>query len=124
LRNQVRQLEADLTGQGVALFASTAVGRRAHALWRKIRPHLLRGGSVDISPSALGLSWHRMELKRARDILLQMGLVRPQSDGRYALGTYDPDELAREAFLDLRLMEGVLGALGGLMGKSKTQKRS
>jgi hypothetical protein len=53
-----------------------------------------------------------------------MGLVRPLSDGRYALGPYDPiDELAREAFLDLRLIEGVLGQCHGNSDSSAVRRR-
>jgi hypothetical protein len=53
-----------------------------------------------------------------------MGLVRPLSDGRYALGPYDPiDELAREAFLDLLLIEGVLGQCHGNSDSSAVRRR-
>jgi hypothetical protein len=125
LREQVKQLETDLADQGVALYPSTVVGQRAHALWCKIRPDLLRGGSVQITPSALGLTWHRQELKRAREVLVEMGLVRRRTDGLYLVGHCEPlDDLARERFLEVKLVEGVLAALGGLMGKSKTRKRS
>jgi hypothetical protein len=114
MREGLKRLEVDLADQGVALFASTAVGHRAYVLWRRLRQHLLHGGSVQITPSALGLTWHRQELKRARDVLVEMGL-----------GRYDPlDELARERFLEVKLVEGVLAALGGLMGKSNTRKWS
>jgi hypothetical protein len=125
LREHVRQLEADLADQGVALFPNTAVGQRAYSLWYKIRPHLLRGGAVEITPSTLSLSWHRQQMKRARDLLVEMRLIRPRPDGRYVIGRYAPlDELARERFLELKLLEGVLVALSGLMQESKTQKKS
>jgi hypothetical protein len=125
LRGQVKQVEADLAGQGVALFPSTVVGQRAHSLWLKIRTQLVRGGAVQITPSALGLNWHRQEMKRARHVLVEIDLIRPRVDGLYVLGRYDRlDELARERFLDLKLLEGVLVGLSGLMGKSNTRKRS
>jgi hypothetical protein len=125
VREKIKQLEADLADQGLKLFPNTRAGQRAHLLWCRIREPLIRGVGVQITASTLRLRWHRQELKRARDVLVEMRLIRTRADGLYVLGTYDPvDELAREASLDLRLMEGVLGALGGLMGKSKTQKRS
>jgi hypothetical protein len=122
LRERIRLTQADLARQGVALFPCTSVGQRAHTLWKKIRPHLLRGGAIQMTPSSLKLGWHRQELKRAREILVEMRLIRPRADGLYVLGTYDPvDELAREASLDLRLIEGVLVGLSGFLQKSKTQ---
>jgi hypothetical protein len=120
--DQVRQLEVGLLDQGIALFPSTKAGELARALWKKIRT---RVGLIEISPSTVGLSWHRMELKRARDILVEMGLIRRTSDGLYVVGHCDPlDELARERFLDLKLLESVLVALSGLTGKSNTRKSS
>jgi hypothetical protein len=125
LRGQVKQVEADLADQGVALFPSTVVGQRAHELWRKIKPHLLRGGAVDIKCSILKLAWHREDLRRAKGVLVEMGLIRRRGDGLYAAGHCNPlDELARERFLDLKLLEGVLVGLSGLTGKSNTRKRS
>jgi hypothetical protein len=125
LREHVRQLEADLADQGVALYPNTAVGQRAHSLWCKIRPHLLRGGAVYVTCSTLNLGWHREELRRARNVLVQMGLIRPRVDGLYVLGRYDRlDELARDQFLELQTLDSVMVGLSGLMAKSKTQKRS
>jgi hypothetical protein len=73
----------------------------------------------------MGLNWHRTEVKRARDTLVEMRLIKPRADGLYVIGHCDPlDELTRERFLELKLVEGVLAALGGLMGKSNTRKRS
>jgi hypothetical protein len=121
-REKVRQLEADLVDQGIKLFPNTQVGQRAHSLWGKIKLHLLRGGSVDVRCSTLKLAWHREELRRARSLLVGLQLIRPRSDGLYVLGQYDPlDELARERFLDLKLLEGLLVGLSGFMAKSKTQ---
>ncbi len=125
LRGQIRKIEANLLDQGSRLYPATRTGERARYLWLEIRPHLLRGGSVQIAPSGLGLTWHRQALKRARDTLVEMGLIRPSADGLYVLGRSDPlDELTRDQFLELKLVEGVLAALGGLMGKSNTRKRS
>jgi hypothetical protein len=125
LRGQVKQVEADLAGQGVALFPATRNGARARRLWDRIRSQLLRGAAIQITPSVLDLNWHRQELKRAREVLVGMGLIRPRSDGLYVLGQHDPlDEIAREQFLDLKLLEGVLVGLSGLMGKSNTRKSS
>jgi predicted nuclease with RNAse H fold len=124
-REKVRQLEADLLDQGIKLFPKTKAGVRAHALWRKIRLHLIRGGSVEITPSALSVSWHTQELKRARDVLVELELIRPRSDGHFVLERYDRlDELVRERFMDLKLLESVLVALSGVVQKSKTQKKS
>jgi hypothetical protein len=122
VREKIKQVEADLADQGLALFPNTKAGEHARILWLRIRTHLLRGGSVDVKCSPLNLAWHRMEVKRARDILLQMGLVRPRPDGRYVLGRYDRlDELSREAIMDVKLLEGVLVGLSGFLQKSKTQ---
>src|SRR6202795_1223804 len=94
-RAEVRELEADLLNQGIKLFPTTKTGERARILWMRLRKHLLRGGSVEISPSALGLNWHRQEMKRVREVLVGMELIRPRSDGRYVLGRYDRlDELS------------------------------
>jgi hypothetical protein len=124
-RAEVRELEADLLNQGIKLFPTTKTGERARILWIRLRKHLLRGGSVEISPSALGLNWHRQEMKRVREVLVGMELIRPRSDGRYVLGRYDRlDELSREAFMDVKLLEGVLVGLSSLMQESKTQKKS
>jgi hypothetical protein len=86
VREKIKQLETDLAEQGVALFPSTAVGQRAHSLWCKIRPHLLRGGSIDVKCSNLKLAWHREELRRARSLLVGLQLIRPRADGLYVLG--------------------------------------
>jgi hypothetical protein len=124
-REEVRKLEADLVDQGIKLFPNTQVGQRAHSLWGKIKPHLLRGGAVDIKCSILKLAWHREDLRRAKGVLVEMGLIRRRGDGLYAAGHCNPlDELARERFLDLKLLEGVLVGLSGLTGKSNTRKRS
>jgi hypothetical protein len=123
LHAKIRQLEVDLTAQGLKVFPSTKVGRRAHHLWLKLRPHFLRGGSAQITPMAVGLTWHRQELARARDVLVEMALIRRRQDGLYVVGRYDPlDELARERFLEVKLAEGVLVAFGSLVPKSKTRK--
>jgi hypothetical protein len=81
--------------------------------------------AIEMTPSGLALDWHRQELKRARDILVEMGLIRQRADGRFVLGRHDPiDELVRDQFLELQLIKGVAVALTGLMPKSKTRKRS
>lgn len=84
--------------------------------------------TVEITASALKLDWHREELRRARTILIEMGLIRPRADGRYVLGSLGPfakiDELIRDQYLDLKLLEDVVLATGAIMAKSKTQERS
>ena len=121
----VQQLEADLLGQGLSLFPATKAGIQAQRLWKKVKLDIGRGLAIEVTVSALGLDWHRQELKRARDILVEMGLIWQRADGRYVLGQYDQlDELVRDKFLDLKLLEEVAVSLGRLMHKSKTQKRS
>src|ERR1041384_6551148 len=106
---KIRELEADLHDQGLALFPASRDGERAHFLWRKIRQHLFRGGAAQITLSVLKLEWHREELTRARQVLIQMELIRLRTDGLYVLGRYDPvDELVRDRFLDLRAAEELM----------------
>jgi hypothetical protein len=75
-RDQIRGIEADLRGQGVTMFPPTTSGIRAEQLWQKARATLLRGQAIEMTLCGLGLGWHRQELKRARDILVEMGLIR------------------------------------------------
>jgi hypothetical protein len=48
-------------------------------------------------------------------VLVEMNLIKPRADGRYGLGSFGPcgriDELIREQFFDLKLLEGVVVAL-------------
>lgn len=123
------EIEADLLDQGIEVYPATPTGDRARELWIKIRPELIRGGGVKVTISALGLGWHREQLKRARATLIDMGLIKPRTDGRYVLGPQRRhsrvDDLIREEFFALKLLVGVLIALEALAGKSKTQgKRS
>ena len=124
-REMIRGVEADLHDQEIKLYPSTKTGERARSLWRKIKPRLLRGGAVEITTSVLRLKLHREELRRARTILVDMGLIKPTADGRFVLGPLGPhsriDELIRDQFFDLKLLEGVVVGLSAIMQKSKTQ---
>jgi hypothetical protein len=122
LQESIRRIEADLVEQGVWLFPYSESGRRAYRLWHQIKQHLFRGGAVHITTSVLGLSWHREELKRARNVLIEMQLIKRRPDGLYVLGKYDwLDEELRERFSELRVVEEVMITLSGLMNKVKTQ---
>jgi len=83
------EMAAQLTELGIGLFPGGRAGGRALALWSMIRGPLLRGKAVTITVNALGLTWHRMELKRARDAMIEIDLIRATEDGRYILGRYD-----------------------------------
>ena len=110
--------------QGIKLSPNTQGGKHAHLLWRRIREPLFRGAGVQIAISVLGLGWHRQDLKRARDILVEMELIRPRPDGLYVLGRYDHlDEEIRERFVELRAIEKVMVSFDGIMRKSKTRRR-
>jgi hypothetical protein len=56
-----------------------------------------------------------------------MELIKPRADGCYVLGPLGPfskiDELIRDQYLDLKLLEEVVVALAGITGKSKTHER-
>jgi hypothetical protein len=123
---QTRKIKVDLLDQGIMLFPTTRTGERARSLWLQIKPRLLRGDAVEITTSALKLTCHREELKRARMILLDMGLIKPRDDGRYVLGRLGPfskiDELLRDEFFFLKLAEAALIALRAIMPKSKTHE--
>jgi hypothetical protein len=124
LRGQVKQVEADLADQGIKLFPNTKVGQRAYSLWLKIRTQLVRGGAVQITPSALGLNWQRQEMNPPRHELVEMALIRRRADGLYVIGPHDPlDEPVRDRFAELKALEQVMVGLSGLMPKSKTQNR-
>jgi hypothetical protein len=122
-----RKIEADLTDQGIKFYPPTTAGERARTLWRRIKHPLLRGASVEITVAAVKLEWHREELRRARTILIDMNLIKPRADGRYLLGSLGPfskfDELIRDEYLDLKLLEDVVLALSAIMGKSKTHEK-
>ena len=124
---KIREIEADLHDQGIKLYPPTTAGERARTLWRLIKQRLLRGAAVEITASALKLYWHREELRRARAILIDMELIKPRADGRYVLGRLGPfsriDELIRDQYLDLKLLEEVVVALDAITGKSKTHER-
>jgi hypothetical protein len=121
MRDRIRQVEADLYEEGVKLFPSTRAGHHAQLLWRKVKQHLLRGGAVQITASVLKLEWHREELKRARNVLIEMELIRQRTDGIYVLGRYDwLDEEVRERFSELKVVEELLVALSSVGAKSKT----
>lgn len=124
-RETVKQVEADLLDQGIKLFPNTRGGEHAHVLWHRIREPLFRGAGVQIAASILGLRWHRQELKRARDILVEMELIRPRPDGLYELGRYDRlDEEVRERFMELKAIEKVMVSFDGMTRKSKTRRRA
>ena len=120
LCERIGQIEADLHDQGVKLFPNTRAGHDAQVLWRKIKQHLFRGGAVQITASVLRLSWHREELRRARNVLIAMELIKRRSDDLYVLGRYDQlDELVRDRFLELRAVEAVMVALNGIVNPVK-----
>jgi hypothetical protein len=125
LRKAIGRAEADLLDQGVKLYPRTRTGERARSLWLQIKRRLLRGAAVEITASALGLAWHRQGLKRAREVLVEMGLIKPRADGCYVLGPLGPfsmiDKLIREQFFDLKLLEEVVVALSEITSKSKTR---
>lgn len=99
LCKQIRELEANLREQGITLFPLSRDGHRAHLLWQKINQHLFRGGAVQITAGVLNLAWHRQQLKRARQVLVEMELIKRRSDGLYVLGCYDSlDEEVRQRF--------------------------
>ena len=56
-----------------------------------------------------------------------MELIKPRADGRYVLGQLGPfsriDDLIRDQYLDLKLLEDVVLALSAIGGKSKTHER-
>ena len=123
---KIRKIEADLLDQDIKLFPATKTGERARLLWLRLKPQLLRGDAVETTVSALHLDLHREELKRARGVLVEMGLIKPRSDGRYILGSLGPcgriDELIRDEFLNLKFLEGVVVALAAIT-KSKTRRK-
>ena len=122
LKVEISRLQRDLETQGLKLFPHPRVGARAHALWCKIREHLSRGHAISITSSRLGLRWHREQLRRARITLVGMRLVKPRADGLYVIDQHDPhEELMRDRFLELKLLEEVYLALSGLVSKSKTR---
>src|SRR5690242_19037868 len=119
-RDKICHLEADLHDQGVKLFPNTRAGHHAQLVWRKVKQHLFRGGAVQITTSSLKLSLHREELRRARNVLHEMGLIKPRLDGLYVLGRYDwLDEEVREQFSELKIVEEVLVALSSLVSQVK-----
>jgi hypothetical protein len=125
LCQRIREVEANLRDQGLKLFPKTRAGQHAQALWHRITPHLLLGGAVQITASVLKLEWHREELRRARNVLVTMGLIKRRTDGSFVLGKYDwLDEEVRDRFSELKVVEEVLVALASLMPKSKTRKRT
>src|ERR1043165_7282331 len=84
-RDKIRTVEADLRDQGLKLFPNTRAGHHAQLLWRMIKQHLFRGGAVQISGSVLTLDCHREELRRARQVLVEIELIRRRPDGLYVL---------------------------------------
>jgi hypothetical protein len=127
VQGRLRAIKADLIDQKIKPFPSGTAGRRARSLWREIRSRLRHGVVVEITGSALGLDWHRQELKRARDDLVQMDLIKPRADGNYMLGSFGPfsriDELIRDQFFALEELEQVLIAICAISAKSKTQRK-
>jgi hypothetical protein len=120
LRDKIRELEADLRDQGLKLFPNTRAGYHAQVLWRKIKRHLFTGGALQITAGVLKLYWHREELRRARNVLVEMELIRRRTDGLYALGHYDwLDEEVRDRFSELKVVEEVLAALSGIVNQVK-----
>jgi hypothetical protein len=63
---------------------------------------------------------HREELRRARNVLIEMELIKRRTDGLHVLGHYDSlDEELRERFSELKMVEDVMITLSGLMNKVK-----
>jgi hypothetical protein len=122
-RSKIREIEANLTDQGIKLFPATKTGERAQLLWLRLKPQLLRGDAVETTVSALHLDLHREELKRARVVLVEMGLIKPRVDGRYVLGSLGPcgriDELIRDEFLNLKLLESLVILLASIGERPK-----
>jgi hypothetical protein len=120
LRERIGQIEADLHDQGVKLFPDTRAGQHAQHVWLRTRKHLVRGGAVQMTASVLKVGWHREELRRARNVLVEMDLIRRRIDGLYALGRYDwLDEEVRDRFSELKVVEEVLVALSSLVSQVK-----
>ena len=111
MQERHRKIEADLLDQKIKLYPASTAGERARSLWRHIKQRLLRGAAVEMTASALKLDWHREELRRARAILIGMELIKLRADGRYVLGRLGPfsriDELIRDQYFDLKLLEDV-----------------
>jgi hypothetical protein len=126
-KKQLRKLEADLLDQGIKFYPGTKAGDRARTLWLLIKLRLLRGVPIRITISALGLDWHREELKRARSILVEMELIKRRDDGGYVLGPLGPysriDEVIREEFFVLKLLEDAVIAVCSIT-KSKTREEA
>jgi hypothetical protein len=126
-KKQLRKIETDLLDQEIKLYPATMAGEHARILWRHIKLRLLRGAAVEITVSALRLHWHREQLRRAKAILIDMELIKASPDGRYVLGQLGPfskiDELIRDQYFDLKLLEDVVVALSAITGKSKTHER-
>jgi hypothetical protein len=119
-RDNIRNLEANLLDQGVKLFPSGRSGQHAELLWRKIKRHLFTGGALQITAGVLKLDWHREELRRARNVLIEMELIRLREDGLYVLARYDwLDEEVRDRFSELKVVEEVLIALSGIVNQVK-----
>lgn len=57
--------------------------------------------------------------------MTEMELIKPRADGRYGIGPLGPysriDELIRQQYADLKLLEAVVVALSPMMQKSKTR---
>jgi hypothetical protein len=121
----IRKIETELHDQGVKLFPSTRTGDRARDLWHRIRPALLRGKAIEITCLSLRLDLHREELKRAKMVLEEMGLIQRRAGGRYVLGDVGPcgaiDELIRNEFLNLKVLESLVILLASI-GKQKPIK--
>ena len=79
-----------------------------------------RGVAVQISLGVLKLDWHREELKRARNVLMEMELIKSRPDGLYLLGRYDwLDEEVRDRFSELKVLEELMIALGSVANQVK-----
>jgi len=127
MQKRFRKIETDLIEQGIKLYPPTTSGERARTLWRRIKEQLLRGAAVEVTASSLKLKWHREELRRARMVLIDMELIKSRADGRYVLGQLGPfsriDELIRDQYFDLKLLEDVVIDIVAITRKSKTQER-
>jgi hypothetical protein len=90
-----------------------------------IKPRLRRGAAVELTSSALKLGWHREHLRRARTILVRMGLIKSTPDGRFVCictGLLaEMDEEIREQIYCMRLLRDAAAVYAEFITMSKTR---
>jgi len=120
----IQQAEADLLREGVKPFPITQPGLDAYKLWHLIKQRLLRGLSLELTPTKLRLDWHRQKLKRARDVLVDLELIRQTQNGRYVLGRYNRlDDIMREDLLSVHAAREVWLMMGRLIQSQKPRRK-